>query len=197
MFGRYLDGEPISYMDFPFPVPVCPSNGFVMDKEEYTAEELAAREKIISGEAYQNIFKEKQTSFYLLAKMLNELKPEAETQWWSLLQATWEADKCGDQERYKRYAGEAIEAGKAYLSTIKSDHNSFWQLQYIIPDLMRRSGRFDEAQEWVKQINAPLPEDAKQKDYINLALKLLQKAVDDRSVAQVPIEDPEKRKKKN
>ena len=33
-YGRHLDWEPVSYMRFPVPIPVCPGNGFVITKEK-------------------------------------------------------------------------------------------------------------------------------------------------------------------
>jgi hypothetical protein len=84
-FGRYLDWKPISYMDFPAPVPVCPANGFVITKQSYSEDELKKYKAVIESEAYRSIYRTQHPSYYLLAKF-EELAGEGqENRWWHLL----------------------------------------------------------------------------------------------------------------
>lgn len=46
------DLEPVGMIMAPAPIPVCPSNKFVMFKDDFTQQELDKYEKVIRSEAY-------------------------------------------------------------------------------------------------------------------------------------------------
>ena len=46
------DLEPLGAIMAPTPIPICPSNQFVMFKDDFTQQELDKYEKIIQSEAY-------------------------------------------------------------------------------------------------------------------------------------------------
>ncbi|MDP6953489.1 MAG: hypothetical protein QGF53_12105, partial [Alphaproteobacteria bacterium] len=64
-FGAHYDLEPVSYMPFPRPLPVCP-NGFVMYKESFSEAELAQIADIIETAEYRAAM-EAHTTYYLFA----------------------------------------------------------------------------------------------------------------------------------
>ena len=86
-------------------LPVCPGNGFIVFKEEFSGEELAALEAFVTHPDYAALRKE-HTTYYVLAHMLDHLDFHGLQVAFTLLQATWEAE--GDPDRYRAYAAEAI-----------------------------------------------------------------------------------------
>ena len=153
IFGRHLDFKPVSYLDFPAPVPICPSNGFVITKKDYTTEEISTIKALIETDSYQSLYKERHASFYLFAYIADALKEEDVNQWWLLLKASWEADTCGDEAKYKRYALETIEAAKIALQKGGKENQHYIALNTLVPNLYRRIGDFDAAQNWLSNLN--------------------------------------------
>ncbi|MGI9413457.1 MAG: hypothetical protein ACR2PM_07305, partial [Hyphomicrobiales bacterium] len=70
-YGVHLDWEPVSYLSFPLPLPICPSNGFVHHKETYTDADLKRYARVISSEPYKKIYAQKHASYYLLSRFLD------------------------------------------------------------------------------------------------------------------------------
>ncbi len=188
-FGAYLDFKPISYMDLAIPLPVCPSNGFVLYKRDFTDEEISKIKVIIETQDYKNTFKEKNTSYYLFAKISKELKDPKVDLWGVLLKATWEAHSCGNSEKYKKYATEAIEAAKEELKTTKIQDQNYWFLSFTIPELYRRIGEFEQAKIWVQKIDLSNLQQGEEKDFFILARKLLNKAIKEKNSDPVPVEE--------
>ncbi len=188
-FGRHLDGEPVSYLDFPAPLVVCPGNGFIITEEKYSDDELKKLKKVIESVEYKEIFSRNHASYYLFAKQNEMLQERSEDRWWFLLNATWEADECNDSGKYKLYAHEAIDAGKHVLKEIKTGDEKYWRLNVIIPNLYRRIGDFESAQAWIDALDGRLPEEKKQKEYFELAFRLLRRAVLERDSSQIRIEE--------
>ncbi|MFP4004680.1 MAG: hypothetical protein ACLFV8_12950 [Alphaproteobacteria bacterium] len=196
-YGRHLDWKPVSYMDLAAPVPVCPSNGFVMFKDEFSDEELSRYKTVIEGEKYSRIFRENHPSYYLLARLRELAGDKNENRWFQMVVATWEADACGS-EKYAFYADEAIEAAKARLKSVEKFGDEYWVLNIIIPNLYRRTGRFDEAQAWLDTLDLEGLESLEEGgEYYKLAFTLLSEAVSENNDKRIPIEKPEDEKPKD
>ena len=58
-YGRHLDWEPVSYMRFPVPIPVCPSNGFVVAKKDHSKEELQTLKAVVDSKPYKDLYAQK------------------------------------------------------------------------------------------------------------------------------------------
>ncbi len=185
-FGVYLDWKPVSYIIFPVPIAVCPSNGMVLIKPVYTEEELAKIEKIVSTDEYQKVFSEQNASYYLYAKINEIIKDKDAEQWWLLLNATWEANGCNDREKYKDYALETIESAKTALQSLSETDNKYWMISIIIPNLHRRIGDFENAQNWLEKIK-DIPQEHEQ---IQLAYDLLSQAIKDKNTQPVQVRKP-------
>ena len=195
-FGRHLDWEPVSYMEFPVPLKVCPSNGFIMDKRKgYSDAELEKRKAVIESPEYKNLFAERHAGFYLFAHWNRLLNEKPDNDWWFLLNATWEADQCRDSEKYQLYVQETIKAAKDALEKIKPKDPVYWVINIIIPNLHRRIGNFESAQTWLDTFGDQLPEEEKSKKFYELAFKLLRQAVSDKDTSKIPIKDPKDVKK--
>lgn len=188
-YGRHLDWEPVSYMRFPIPIPVCPSNGFVIAKKDYSKEELERLKKVIESKTYRDIYAQKHATYYLYAKIKELNEDKFDDYWWLYLNATWEADNCKNNVRYKEYALEVIAAGKKRLAEMKDSEELFWVLKTVTADMYRRIGDFKSSQELIDKYGEPSLKDNESNDFFKLAKKLLQKAVKEKNTDRVPISD--------
>ncbi|MEQ1764305.1 MAG: hypothetical protein ABL984_14335 [Pyrinomonadaceae bacterium] len=188
-FGRHLDWEPVSYMRFPVPLPVCPSNGLIVAEEKYSKEESEKLKKVVESKTYKDLYAQKHATYYLFAK-IKELNAEKyDDYWWLYLNATWEADNCKNKVRYKEYALEVISAGNKRLTELKDSEQLHWVLKVITADMHRRIGDFKSSQELVDKFGTPSLSDKDANEYFLLAKKLLQKAIKDGNTDRVEIKD--------
>lgn len=195
-YGRHLDWEPVSYMRFPVPIPVCPSNGFVLAKKDYSKEELEKLKKVIESKAYKDIYAQKHATYFLYAK-IKELNGEKfDDYWWLYLNATWEADNCKNKDRYKEYALETIAAGTKRLAELKDSEELYWVLKTVTADMYRRIGDFKSSQELIDKFGEPSLKEKEANDFFKLASKLLQEAVNEKNTERVPISDARDKFKK-
>jgi len=186
-FGRHLDWEPEAYINYPPPMPVCPISGIVITGPDYSEEETELLTMVADSKEYKETYAEKHASYFLLAEMDRLLERDKENRWWYLLHATWEADNCDNQDRYKFYAQKTIEAGKKRLKNVQPDDNEYWVLNVVLPNLYRRIGDFKSANEWLKAFGHQLPKDEKSKKSFGVAFDLLRQAVKEKNMAQVPL----------
>jgi uncharacterized protein (DUF2225 family) len=142
-FGENLDLKPIGTIASPWPIAKCPSNGFVIFKDDFTKEELRRLEVFVQTPEYQKL--QKVESNYFLAAMLMKQIDTAELSIaFALLKSTWEAD---NDEQYRRYAGVALESFKALLShPAKSiESKDLLTCLHLSGELERRLGNFENA----------------------------------------------------
>jgi hypothetical protein len=149
-FGVYLDSKRYGAIVDPWPLAVCPTNGFVFFKEEFADAELEKLGPIVLSPAYQSLKDE--TPYYRAAWLMERSGASHIDVTFTLLQATWEADQTPD--RYARYAKELIARLPQDIGAANDREKP--RLQIIRSELLRRIGRFDEAQ----QSLAPLLRDA-------------------------------------
>jgi hypothetical protein len=188
-YGRHLDWEPVSYMRFPVPLPVCPSNGFIVAKKEYGKEEIERLKKVIESKPYADLYAKKHATYYLLAKMKELSQEKDDDLWWLYLNATWEADNCKNKVLYREYALETISVGSKRLAELKDSDEVYWVLKTVTADLYRRVGDFKASQDLIDKFGEPALKEKEANDYFRLAKKLLQKAVKEKNTARVPISD--------
>lgn len=171
--------RPLSTIDSPTPLPVCPSNGFVISKSEYSEQELNNLRSIITTPEYKNTFAEKHASYYLYALINQHIASSEVQQWWLLLQATWQANLCKYADKYQFYAQETIKEAKLALNNLSPHEQEYWVLNTIIPNLYRRIGDFASAQAWLDNLGEQLP--THDHDYYKLAFRLIRDAVEKKS----------------
>jgi hypothetical protein len=98
-FDRTLDWMTVGALQSPWPLAVCPTNGFVFAKQEYSPEELEALRPLILSPDYQAL---KDETPYFKAAWVAERRGEAREQVsLLLLQATWEAGWAELRARYQ------------------------------------------------------------------------------------------------
>lgn len=141
-FGTFLDFRPYGPIASPTPLAKCPANGFVVYKEKFTDDELRQLTPYVESEDYQSL-QEKQTNYYLAAKLQSFLKETSKQQIArTLLQATWEVES---REQYLSYANEALATFKLALKEDYAKKNEWLTDQLIAGELERRLGQFAEA----------------------------------------------------
>lgn len=187
-YGTSLDWESLSYMRFPVPLPICPSNGMPIYKKDFTEEELIKIKAIITSPEYQKMYSEKHATFFLYASLLKSLEVKAEL-WWYFLNATWEADLCGDKSRYQAYANDVIEHGNERLNDRDVKPEDQWVIQIVVANMHRRIGKFEIAKKLAENIGTPSFKDEGFNQHLILAKRLLLKAISEKNINRVPIEE--------
>lgn len=157
--GERPDGKPFGNTTFPVAVPECPDNGLVLYKD-YSAEEVAKLEPIVTSEAYQALRRE-DTPYYRAYWLMKAMGLLPERYLWALLQASWEAE--AKPELRKRYLTELAEASAA-VPARPGDLNWIGMEGRAI-NALRELGRFDEALARLEKVplaglNVPAPGDA-------------------------------------
>ncbi len=142
-FGQNLDRRPFGAIATPWPLAKCPSNGFVIYKDDFTASEIDRLTPYVRSVTYQTVQK-KESDYYIAAHLMQYLGAPKSTFADALLMATWEAEQ---DERYDRYAAEALAAFEAILADTSHELAPAQAASYqqIAGELERRLGLFDKA----------------------------------------------------
>lgn len=152
-FGIMLDLKPVKSMpSVPLDLPVCPSNKFVMYRNDFTDIEIKILEAYIQDLEYQKIINE--TTYYRVAqfkKVLHEPTDEIAS---TLLEATWQLPSLP-------YLQEALDEYKKYLQQLERGKNKsefirnyeWGNAELITLELERRTGQFDTARQRLKKLS--------------------------------------------
>lgn len=142
-FGQQLDLKAVGAITSPWPIAVCPTNGFVFYKNKFSDGELEKLRPFILSPEYQATKGE--SPYYRAFWIVDHsggLHAEASEK---LLFATWESG--GD--RYARYATLLAERlPKDVENAQGKERDKFVALR---GELLRRLGRFDEAAEYLRR----------------------------------------------
>lgn len=139
-FGKALDLMETGPIDSPWPIAVCPTNGFVFFKGKFDDEELERLRPLVMSAEYQALKGE--TPYYRAAWLFERTGASHRKVSLTLLQATWEAKQ--DAERYERYA--TALAARLPID-IEASPDDKKMLQLVLGELLRRLGRFEEARQ--------------------------------------------------
>lgn len=171
-FDRQLDGMLSGAIESPWPLASCPTNGFVFLKQKYADDELEKLRPLILSAEFQSIKEE--TPYYRAAWIMQRTDASHQDVSGFLLQATWEAGRNElvervrasppsefaeananfvqrgmaegtTGERYRRYATELLARLAVDIAdqSHSAERRTFDRL--LIGELLRRLGRFDEA----------------------------------------------------
>lgn len=157
--GVGLDGRPYGAHVEPVPPPVCPDNGFLVYKENFSESELIQLRKYIFSQEYQSMWKNKSPAFYRLAKIHEYMGAPIIDHYYHYVIATWKFDHPPFGKKYSFYALEAIEALKKTIGIMRSNllsETRFVEVHYLLAELYRRVDDFENARKelhWVKQTN--------------------------------------------
>jgi hypothetical protein len=140
-FGTLLDHRPIGAIVAPWPLAVCPTNGFVFYKDKFEDAELETLRPFVLSNEYQSLNDE--TPYFRAAWLMEQAGFPHTKVTWELLQATWET--YAPRDRYVRYA-------KAVLNRLPDDIEAAsgaekTNLRILRGELLRRVEDFGEAAE--------------------------------------------------
>lgn len=140
-FGRMLDLKPFGQIATPWPLPVCPGNGFVVYRSDFRPEEIERFKSFVDSSEFIAI-RNSETPYYRVAKLSRFLGEDKNLIAYAFLQATWEARS---PDQYARYAREALGQYRYILAKPPQDKKKWPTQQLIAGELERRLGLFDNA----------------------------------------------------
>jgi hypothetical protein len=141
-FGTTLDFMQVGALQSPWPLAVCPTNGFVFFKAKFDDEELERLRPMVLSPAYQALKEE--TAYYRAAWIRERTGADHREVSILLLSATWEVFR--DPRRYQQYATELIARLPRDIEAAVGDEKL--ALRRLLGELMRRVGRSDEARQY-------------------------------------------------
>ncbi|WP_133501752.1 hypothetical protein [Cognatilysobacter terrigena] len=141
-FGQNLDRRPVGAIAAPWPMAKCPTNGFVLFKEKFTAAEIKTLQPFVLSPEYQALQKT-ESNYFLISRLMEKLGASSSDIASALLRATWEVEKTPRYQRYASAALDAFEAALAGNSKMSSEERASYE--QIAGELERRLGRFDAA----------------------------------------------------
>lgn len=140
--GRYLDLKPHGAVAAPQPVAKCPTSGFLMWQETFSEDELASLRDFLKTDTWHKL-KERNTDYYLIAKLQEHVGYSPLNVRFTLLQATWEAKS---NYQYRLYAKEALKAYESALTEQYTESERQLTDQFVAGELERRLRKFGKAQ---------------------------------------------------
>ena len=153
-FGQFFDLKPYGAIAAPWPLAVCPGNGFVIFKRDYSDAEIAQLTRVVEGDAYRALVAAGDTAYYRAAVLMAAIDIPVSARADTLLKATWQADG----ERYARYAAEALGAFEQQCAESRKEGAKpsieGVQCGMLVGELQRRLGRFDAARATFKAVRA-------------------------------------------
>ena len=154
-FGHFLDGRLHGAIQSPWPLVSCPGNGFVIYKDDYSADEIKRLTAVVESDEYQRM-RGTETSYWLLARLFEAVDAPLKDRAGVLQSATWQASP----EQYPRYvqAASTAVAQQCPDARAAADRDEPWlYCQMLLGEWERRLSRFDAARARFERLQ-PLPE---------------------------------------
>lgn len=154
-FGHFLDGRLHGAIQSPWPLVSCPGNGFVIYKDDFSAEEIKRLSAVVASDEYQRM-RGTETSYWLLAHLFEAVGAPARDRAGVLQSATWQASPA----QYPRYvqAASAAVAQQCPDARAAAERDAPWlHCQMLLGEWERRLSQFDAARARFERLQ-PLPE---------------------------------------
>jgi hypothetical protein len=157
-WSRRLDLKPIAPTpeSVPSPLPVCPDNGFVMYKADFSTEELNTLTPIVLSDEYRRE-RAGNVSYFMVAYMHERMGASDEEIAMLYLQASWEAEMRSPQlvGRYRSLSLERLER------VLERDQR--WEIALLAAELQRLLARFDAVEARLAAIPAGVLDEGRSK----------------------------------
>jgi tetratricopeptide (TPR) repeat protein len=167
-FDQTLDFKPVGAIQSPNPLAICPTNGFVFLKSEYTPEELERLRPLIFSDEFKALKEE--TPYYRASWILERSGAASRAVSSALLKATWETAQT--PARYSKYAGELVLRLAADIEHA-ADTAERTNASLLVGELLRRLGRFTEAERHFNAAAKDLAPDSNQAKVAEFELRLI------------------------
>ncbi len=153
-FGHFLDGRLHGAIQSPWPLVSCPGNGFVIYKDDYSADEIKRLTAVVESDDYQRM-RGHETSYWMLARLFEAVDAPLRDRAGVLQRATWQASP-GQYPRYVQAASAAV-AQQCPDARAAADQDEAWlYCQMLLGEWERRLSRFDAARTRFERLQ-PLP----------------------------------------
>ena len=146
-----LDLKPLGALIAPNPLPVCPENGFVVYKKEFTPAEIAAIKPIVLSPDYRQL-RDDHTDYYMAAYVKERVGADDYDIGQTYLQASWEAERDRPQSVVYHYRSLALGKPDAFLKQDHSRSEQWWTASLLVGELERMLGHFDAAEARLKAL---------------------------------------------
>jgi hypothetical protein len=147
-FGMNLDTRPEGMGPVPWPLPKCPGNGFVIFAEKFPEDELSKLTQLVGSPEYQAL-RNRESDYFLAAFLMERIERPARSIAYTLLNASWEAQK---PEQEQRYLDAALRHYLSSLDAAKGTGDELLADQFLAGELERRLGKFSEAESRFKAL---------------------------------------------
>jgi len=151
-FGHFLDGRVYGAIQSPWPLVSCPGNGFVIYKNDYSAEEIKRLTAVVASDEYQRM-RDTDTSYWRLARLLEAVDAPDQERAGVLQRATWQASP--DQYPVYVQAAAAVFARQCPDAADGAVRDEAWlYCQMLRGEWERRLSRFDAARARFQRLQA-------------------------------------------
>ena len=141
--GYRLDWKPFGALRAPMPLPVCPTNGFVMYKRKYTEQEVVSLRRIVTSDAYQQA-RRRHTDYYMVAFIQERMGADVSEIAYSYLKAGWEVER-RDPTLMNHYFRLCLKKLDEFLDDKIMYDEDWWESHLLAANLERRLGEFEAA----------------------------------------------------
>jgi hypothetical protein len=141
--SRQLDLKQLGPIHDPSLLAECPTDHFVLYKQEFTPQEIASLRALVATPDYQAAAAAGDTTYYLLAKIYEHLGKGDQQVAFVYLRASWQAE--ATPARYGEYANQSLKHFTAWLSTSPTHDEDWATAELVSGELERRLGKLDAA----------------------------------------------------
>lgn len=174
-FGMRTDFKAIGAIASPWTIPQCPSNKFVLFKDDFTPEELQTYKKIIESTDYKAIADDS-SEYYYLAKLFEGSGESDEDVAWAYLKASWEMSGNEAQSKALTYFKKSLMSeSSASDSSMTTDIDHKINSNLLVGELTRLSGDFAAAKKHFERLKSDktYTNNPQVLKYIDFELKLI------------------------
>lgn len=139
--GVRLDSKPVGSVIAPYPLPVCPGNGFVMYKSDFSNAEIDALRLIVSSTEFVRLRGEN-TDYYMAAYVAERVGSSDYELGNMYVKASWEAERDRSQ-LVDQYRSLALAKLDAFVKEETDRSNDWWVASVLAAEMDRLLGHFD------------------------------------------------------
>jgi hypothetical protein len=147
--GQMLDWQAFGAIFSPEPLPVCPTDHFVIYADKIPADDMARLRSYVPSAAYQELAADN-SSYFLLAKLMEQLGAPPRTLGYLYLQASWEVAE--DPARHQAYIEKSLPGFIDGLPESAGDIDDSLGVEILCAELQRQMGLFSQAGERLEQV---------------------------------------------
>ena len=138
--GMRLDFKPVGALIAPHPLPVCPGNGFVVYRSDFSDSELHQLRLIVQNDEYRRL-RNQNTDYFMVAYVKERMGANAYELGSTYLRASWEAERDAPN-LVRRYRELALEHFNGFTAGKRIRTEEWWTASVLAAELDRLLGNF-------------------------------------------------------